>query len=284
MQMKSPRKTDLVEKTASIDDRQINYVEGPDSGSSLLFIHGISGRWSDWDSVVDAFANEWHVYAVDLRGHGKSSWVENGYHWRNYALDQVAFVERVIQEPAFVVGHSLGGVTALGLTAERSDLVRAVVYEDPPLFVHQRWEGNEFRNSFAATLEVLETGPDFETLVAHIKESNPEYDDDRCRDRAEKLMAMDPDVFRSTLSGRSRANWRSEDLLQCAKSPGLLLQAEPSRGSALFDDEAAKAMEFLPDGEYEKWDDSGHGMHSSFPERFSERGQRFFSPYRNGRS
>ena len=275
------RTTHLHETTVSFDDRQINFAEGPDAGPPLLFIHGISGRWQDWDSVVDDFADEWHVYAVDLRGHGKSSWVKNGYHWQNYALDQVAFVEKVIRKPAFVVGHSLGGVTALGLTAERPDLVHAVVYEDPPLFVHQRWEGNEFRNSFTATLEVLDTGPDFETLVAHVKESNPILEDDRCRDRAEKLMAMDPDVFRSTLSGRSRSNWRSEDLLESAKSPGLLLQAEPSLGAALFDDEAAKAMDLLPDAEFEKWDDCGHGMHSSFPDRFSERVQRFFNPYRN---
>ena len=282
--MKLRSTTDLHEATVSFDDRKINYVEGPGAGPPLLFIHGISGRWQDWDSVVDEFAGDWHIYAVDLRGHGKSSWVENGYHWRNYALDQVEFVESVIRQPAFVVGHSLGGVTALGLTSERPDLVRAVVYEDPPLFVHQRWEGNEFRNSFTATLKVLETSPDFETLVAHVKESNPVLEDDRCRDRAEKLMAMDPDVFRSTLSGRSRADWRSEDLLQGATSPGLLLQAEPTLGAALFDDEATKALGFLPDAELEKWDDSGHGMHSSFPERFSERVLRFFNPYRNGRN
>ena len=168
-----------------------------------------------------------------LRGHGKSSWTSEGYHWRLYAEDQVEFIEKVIGEPAHVVGHSLGGATALGLNALRSDLVRAAVYEDPPLFVHRRWEFNHFRNAFTATLEVLDSKPDFQTLVDHVKETRPESDDEQCRDRAEKYMLMDPEVFRSTLNGRARANWRSEDLLKKAQSPSLLLQAEPDLGSAL---------------------------------------------------
>ncbi len=277
--MNSPTITNFVESRLQLGDRHINYAEGPDSGPPMLLIHGISGRWQDWDSVSKQFAAEWKVFAVDLRGHGKSSWVSNGYHWRNYAMDQVEFIERVVGEPAFVVGHSLGGATALGLNAERSDLVRAAVYEDPPLFVHRRWEGNQFRDSFTATLEVLDTNPDLQTLVDHVRSTNPEYDEARCLERAEKYLAMDPDVFRSTLSGRARANWRTEDLLERAASPGLLLQAEPWLGSALNDEEAEDAMRLLPRAEFEKWDDSGHGMHSSFPERFVERVQVFFSTY-----
>ena len=267
----------LTESRLESDGRHINYAEGPDAGPPLLLIHGISGRWQDWDSVSEAFAQDWKVYAVDLRGHGKSSWTPDGYHWRLYAQDQVEFIEHVIGEPAYVVGHSLGGATALGLNALRSDLVRAAVYEDPPLFVQRRWEGNHFRNAFTATLEVLDTKPDFQTLFDHVKETRPESDDAQCRDRAEKYMLMDPEVFRSTLSGRARANWRSEDLLQKAKSPGLLLQAEPDLGSALHDEDAAEAMDLLPTAQYEKWDDSGHGMHSAFPQRFVQRVKCFFA-------
>ncbi len=267
----------LTESRLELDGRHINYATGPDNGAPLLLIHGISGRWQDWDSVLEAFAANWRVYAVDLRGHGKSTWTPEGYHWRLYSEDQVEFIERVISEPAYVVGHSLGGATALGLNALRSDLVRAAVYEDPPLFVHRRWEFNQFRASFAATLEVLDSNPDFQTLVKHVKETRPDADDAQCRDRAEKYMLMDPEVFRSTLSGRARANWRSEDLLQKAQSPSLLLQAEPDMGSALENDDAAEAMDLLPHAQFEKWHDSGHGMHSSYPERYVDRVTRFFA-------
>ena len=267
----------LQESQLNLDNRHINFAEGPDNGPPLLLIHGISGRWQDWLNVSDALSADWHIYAVDLRGHGNSSWTSEGYHWKLYALDQIEFIERVIAQPAYVVGHSLGGATALGLNALRSDLVRAAVYEDPPLFVHRRWDGNRFRNGFSATLEVLDENPDRQTVFDHVKASNPEYDDARCNDRVEKLLAMDPEVFRATLSGRARVNWRTEDLLKQAASPSLLLQAEPTLGSALNDEEAAEAMKILPQAEYEKWDDCGHGMHSSYPERFVERVIKFFA-------
>ena len=267
----------LTESRFELDGRYINYAKGPENGPPLLLIHGISGRWQDWISVSEAFAADWQIFAVDLRGHGKSTWTPEGYHWRLYSEDQIEFVEHVIAQPAYVVGHSLGGVTALGLNALRSDLVRAAVYEDPPLFVQRRWEVNHFRTSFTATLEVLDSKPDFQTLYDHVRASNPEYDDARCRERTEKYLLMDPEVFRATLSGRARANWRSEDLLQMAEAPSLLLQAEPNLGSALNDEEAAEAVDLLPDAEHEKWVDSGHGMHSSFPERFFDRVSRFFA-------
>ena len=206
----------LTESRFDLDGRQINYAKGPKNGPPLLLIHGISGRWQDWGGVSEALSTDWQVYAVDLRGHGKSEWTPEGYHWRLYSQDQVEFLERVIGEPAHIIGHSLGGVTALGVNALRSDLVRAAVYEDPPLFVQRRWEVNHFRSSFTATLEVLDSKPDFQTLYEHVRISNPEYDDVRCRERTEKYLQMDPEVFRSTLSGRARANWRSEDLLQKA--------------------------------------------------------------------
>ena len=281
--MDSAGETRLVEKTLEIGDRRISYAAGDGDGPPLLFIHGISGWWRDWLNVTDWFVDDWRVFAVDLRGHGGSSWVAegDGYHWRNYALDQAEFIERVVGEATFVVGHSLGGATAIGLNALRSELVRAAVYEDPPLFVHRRWDGNRFRSAFSLTLEVMDAGGGFEALAAHVRETMPELEEARVRDRARKLSRMDPEVFRSTLSGRSRVDWRTEDLLARASSPGLLLQAEPELGAALNDAEAAEAMQILPDAEYEKWADSGHGMHAAFPERFATRVRGYFARYRD---
>ena len=67
-------------------------------------------------------------------------------------------------------------------------------------------------------------------VLAHVRETHPELDEARWRDRTEKLMAMDPEVYRATLSGRARANWRVEDLLQGADAPGLLLASGTKSG------------------------------------------------------
>ena len=144
----------LTESRFDLDGRQINYAKGPKNGPPLLLIHGISGRWQDWSGVSETLSTDWQVYAVDLRGHGKSEWTPEGYHWRLYSQDQVEFLERVIGEPAHIIGHSLGGVTALGVNALRSDLVRGRGLRRPasiratplggqslPLFVHRDSRG-----------------------------------------------------------------------------------------------------------------------------------------------
>jgi pimeloyl-ACP methyl ester carboxylesterase len=48
--------------------------------------------------------------------------------------DLAAFIETTIAEPAYVSGNSSGGLLAGWLAANRRDLVRAIVLEDPPLF------------------------------------------------------------------------------------------------------------------------------------------------------
>jgi pimeloyl-ACP methyl ester carboxylesterase len=48
--------------------------------------------------------------------------------------DLVNFIETVIGEPVYVTGNSSGGLLTVWLAANRPDLVKAVVLEDPPLF------------------------------------------------------------------------------------------------------------------------------------------------------
>ena len=57
---------------------EVNYAEGPDNGPPLLLIHGLGGHWANWEPVIDQFAEDWHVYAIDLRGHGDSGWDAGG--------------------------------------------------------------------------------------------------------------------------------------------------------------------------------------------------------------
>src|SRR5260370_14101833 len=76
----------------------------------------------------------WHVYAFDLRGNGKTGRVADRYQVPDYAQDIVAFLQQ-LGEPAVLMGHSLGALTALAAAAERPAGARAVVLLDPPFFI-----------------------------------------------------------------------------------------------------------------------------------------------------
>ena len=115
----------------------INVAEGPRSGPALLALHGGSSRWQAYEALLEPLAHRWHIFAPDLRGHGASSWTPGRYRLWDYAADMISLLERVIGEPAAIVGHSLGGEVAIIVAAERPDLARAVIAIDAPLSVDE---------------------------------------------------------------------------------------------------------------------------------------------------
>lgn len=163
----------FVERQFASDDVAINVTEWADNGPPLLFIHGITSDWSTWEKIVPAFVTDWHCFAVDLRGHGKSGHIPGAYHRDLYAADLVALIKYDIDEPTYVVGHSLGATTALGVAAAIPEMVRAVVYEDPPMFTHEvTGDGGTPRSRFGWQLELLDAGAGEEDLAEAVFKHN----------------------------------------------------------------------------------------------------------------
>ncbi len=112
---------------------------GDAAAPALVLVHGFatgSGHWRRNATVLAAAG--WRVYGLDLLGFGASSqpalWLDN----RLWARQLQAFLEQVVQAPAVLVGHSLGGLVALSCAVFFPDLVRAVVaapLPDPTLML-----------------------------------------------------------------------------------------------------------------------------------------------------
>lgn len=71
----------------------------------------------------------WHIYALDFRGHGKSS-RSPPYRYKDHISDTIAFVERNMKEKTVLFGSSLGGMISLMVAAKRPDIVKAVIFGD----------------------------------------------------------------------------------------------------------------------------------------------------------
>ena len=112
---------------------EINFAEGPSSGPPLLTLHGGAGSWRSGSGLIQALSGQWHMYAPDFRGHGRSGHVPGRYHLRDYVADTAAFLHYVVAEPAVIYGHSLGGEVAIMVAAQHPELVRAVIDGDAPL-------------------------------------------------------------------------------------------------------------------------------------------------------
>ncbi len=125
----------IAEKTRQVGDVNFNYAEGPDNGPALLLLHAQTLDWYTYNAVLPELSTKFHVFAVDYPGHGKTT-CPDAYPMsaNQIGSDLANFVANVIQEPAYISGNSSGGLLAVFLAANRPDLVRAIVLEDPPLF------------------------------------------------------------------------------------------------------------------------------------------------------
>lgn len=109
---------------------QIRYVERG-QGEPVVLIHGFSRNveinWIE-PGILDALADNYHVIALDCRGHGKSDKPDGD---EAYGLNMVEDVIRLLDhlniDQAQVIGYSMGSRMALKLAAMYPDRVRSVV-------------------------------------------------------------------------------------------------------------------------------------------------------------
>ncbi|HMT42932.1 MAG TPA: alpha/beta hydrolase [Chakrabartia sp.] len=108
---------------------RLHYADwGNPEAPPLLLVHGGRDHGRSWDWVAQELRNDWHVIAVDQRGHGDSAWAQDG----NYrAMDMVYDLSHLIHlldlAPVTIVSHSMGGNVCLRYTGLFPDNVRKIV-------------------------------------------------------------------------------------------------------------------------------------------------------------
>ncbi|MEV0175321.1 alpha/beta hydrolase [Streptomyces sp. NPDC050803] len=94
----------------------------------FLLLHGLAGHQGEWDDLTARLlADGRRVVTYDARGHGASTRRPPTVTREACVEDAVALIEHLALSPVTLVGQSLGGHTALLLSAVRPDLVRALV-------------------------------------------------------------------------------------------------------------------------------------------------------------
>ncbi|MHA2162829.1 MAG: alpha/beta fold hydrolase [Candidatus Thorarchaeota archaeon] len=113
---------------------KLHYEVGPDNGPPLVLIPGQGGDWKSYEKVLDPLSNNFHIFVVDVRGHGKSDWATGQYSFETIGADMTTLLKTEVGKRAIISGNSSGGLIALWLAANKPELVSGIVLEDPPLF------------------------------------------------------------------------------------------------------------------------------------------------------
>ena len=116
-------------------------------GPLVVFVHGVLSRGVLFDRVVDRLAGECRMRWYDRRGYGESADRGEPVGIATHVDDLIAVIG---DEPAVVVGHSLGGVTVMGAAGRAPELVRSIVLYETSVAWSPGWDDTAMSAVFAA--------------------------------------------------------------------------------------------------------------------------------------
>ena len=111
------------------NEAELEVNQYPRNGETIVFLHFSGGNLAQWNGIVPYFMDKYSIVTLDLRGHGKSGKVENGYTIDNMAIDVIGVMDQLEINKAHIVGSSLGGEIAVSLAAHFPERIHSIIIE-----------------------------------------------------------------------------------------------------------------------------------------------------------
>src|SRR5215203_1327778 len=96
--------------------------EGVGEGPPVVVLHGLFGSGRNWAPIAKALGDTHRFYLPDARNHGASPWAQT-MSYPQMALDVLELIDREQLLRPLVVGHSMGGKTAMALALEHPQAI-----------------------------------------------------------------------------------------------------------------------------------------------------------------
>ena len=256
----------------------------------LLLLHGLTGSGACWDPVARYLEGEFDVVMPDARGHGRSSAPADGYRYEAHASDVVAVIAALGLDRPFLLGHSMGGMTAAlvaamaarmvaqaaagiaarTVAAKTGPAIRGVVLADPT-FLSQRRQREVWESGAAAQHRRLLSRSEGE-LAADARRRHP-------RRSAEMIALQRAAKFQTQISAFDVLKPPAPDYRQVVgaiRVPILLILA--GAGGVVSRRAAGELRRLNPRVQIERFADAGHGIPFDQPECLAAAAARFLRP------
>jgi pimeloyl-ACP methyl ester carboxylesterase len=284
----------------------LNYgTAGSAEQPALVLIPGQTESWWGYEAAMELLKERFQIYAVDLRGQGRSSRTPGRYTLDNFGNDLVRLVAFRIGRPVIVSGLSSGGVIAAWLSAYAPPgMLRGALYEDPPLFTSEvapdrgpgirqgivgpmlalqnkylgdQWTVGDEEGCAKAVEEAMRATPP--QIVKAIGKFLPSFGEDLAA-RRQMMREYDPEWARAFMTGTVGASCDHARMLGAVKCPVLFthhfrwIDGKTGRlVGAISDLQVARVRELVTGAgqrfDYKSFPETGHMMHAHDPALFA---------------
>ncbi|MGH6910898.1 MAG: alpha/beta fold hydrolase [Phenylobacterium sp.] len=282
------------ERQVDLGEVRMNHiVAGSSDRPALLLIPGQTESWWGFEKAIALLEPKFHVFAVDLRGQGRSTRTPGRYSLNTMGNDLVRFIALAIGRPVIVSGNSSGGLLAAWLSAfAMPGQIRGVHCEDAPFFAAETKPlyGHSIRQSAGPLFELMSrylgdqwSIGDWAGLQgARARDAHPANRMmSQAKEPPQTLKEYDPEWGRAFIEGSVALNCPHHRMLAQVKTPMLFTHhmrfVDPASGAligAISDFQVEKVGELVKGAgqpfELVQAPDAAHGMHAVEPQRFAD--------------
>ena len=233
---------------------------------ALIALHGLMGDGACWTPVARALAPHFDVVLLDARGHGSSSSPRQGYLYEDHVGDVVAVIDGLGLNRPYLLGHSMGGMTAAFTAAKLGDAVRGVILADPT-FISREWQ-LEIHESDIAEQQRAFAASDRADLLADAQRRHPRRSLELIELVTDARLKMDM----AAIEVLTPPNPDFREVVATISAPILLILGS---AGVVSEDTARELKSINPNLRYHMVPDVGHGLPYDRPDILSEKIQSF---------
>jgi pimeloyl-ACP methyl ester carboxylesterase len=244
------------------------YQAGPRDAEAIVLVHGLGKPAArDWSKLIPALAQRYRVYALDLPGFGHSDKGNHLYSPDNFARVLEAVLEKRVQRPFTLIGHSMGGTVALAYVAAYPQRVSRLVLVDAAGILHRSVYA-EFLGRVAAQRAMGIDSPWFESVVRAIQlraENWPVRGELALERRGvrQRLLRGDPHA----ISAFAMVEHDFSHALRAIKVPALVIWGAEDTIAPVRTGQALASA--IPGARLIVLEGAGHAPQVQFPDRFN---------------